>query len=70
MERPTQATAINAAAPLDADALLSSLRALQTQVAAIGYPNCSDLVGRELDMIDRSLRRLLKELGDRDTVDA
>lgn len=70
MERPTQATAVNAAVPLDADALLASLRALQAQVVAIGYPNRDDLVGRELDMIDRSLRRLLKELGDRDCVDA
>ncbi|MBW7833464.1 MAG: hypothetical protein H3C29_09630 [Simplicispira suum] len=70
MERPTQATAMNAAVLLDADALLASLRALQAQVVAIGYPNRDDLVGRELDMIDRSLRRLLKELGDRDSVDA
>ncbi|AVO41009.1 hypothetical protein [Simplicispira suum] len=61
---------MNAAVPLDADALLASLRALQAQVVAIGYPNRDDLVGRELDMIDRSLRRLLKELGDRDSVDA
>ncbi|WP_273362545.1 hypothetical protein [Simplicispira suum] len=61
---------MNAAVLLDADALLASLRALQAQVVAIGYPNRDDLVGRELDMIDRSLRRLLKELGDRDSVDA
>jgi len=26
-------------------------------------------VGRELDLIDRALRRLLRELGERDSVD-
>ena len=50
-------------------ALLARLRAVQAQVAAIEYPNRSDLIGRELDTIDRALRGLLRELGDRDTVD-
>ncbi len=61
---------MNAAVQLDVNALLASLGALQAQVVAIGYPNRNDLVGRELDIIDRTLRRLLKELGDRDSVDA
>lgn len=70
MERSTQATAVNANAQLEADALLDGLRALQAQVVAIGYPRHDDLVGRELDVIDRALRRLLTELGDRDSVNA
>ncbi|MBK7263321.1 MAG: hypothetical protein IPI03_16265 [Rubrivivax sp.] len=51
-------------------ALLAQLRQLQAQVATIHYPNRGDLVGRQLDTIDRALRSLLRELGDRDTVDA
>ncbi|MBK6868149.1 MAG: hypothetical protein IPG98_09585 [Burkholderiales bacterium] len=51
-------------------ALLERLRACQFQVASIGYPKRDDLVGRELELIDRALRRLLRELGDRDSVDA
>jgi len=50
-------------------ALLERLRACQLQVASIGYPKPDDLVGRELELIDRALRRLLRELGDRDSVD-
>ena len=60
---------MNALAPMDAEALLARLQALHAQVMAIGYPRGEDLVGRELDLIDRALRRLLRELGQRDSVD-
>lgn len=70
MERPTPGAAVKAAVTPDAAALLAALRALQAQVAAIGWPNRADLVGRELATIDCALRQLLRELGDRDTVDA
>lgn len=69
MERSTQVAAVNPAAPPDAAALLATLRSLQQQVAAVGWPRRSDLVGRELGTIDRALRRLLRELGERDSVD-
>lgn len=67
MERPAPAAVVKAAP--DAQTLLAQLRALQAQVAAIGYPHRGDLVGRELDLIDHALRRLLREFGDRDSVD-
>lgn len=60
---------MNALAQIDTEALLQRLQALQAQVTAIGYPRSEDLVGRELDLIDRALRRLLRELGERDSVD-
>ncbi len=61
---------MNAATRPDAEILLARLRALQAQVVAVDYPNRADLVGRELDVIDRALRRLLRELGDCDRVDS
>lgn len=70
MERPTSVAALSAADAPDAANLLVTLRSLQHQVAAVGWPNCADLVGREMEVIDRALRRLLRELGDRDSVDA
>lgn len=71
MERPAQADVVSpqSTSTIEGAALLARLRALQAQVAAIEYPNRRDLVGRELDTIDRALRGLLRELGDRDTVD-
>jgi len=69
MERSTSGAAVNALAQIDTEALLQRLQALQAQVTAIGYPRSEDLVGRELDLIDRALRRLLRELGERDSVD-
>lgn len=69
MERPTPSAAVTAPSQLEPEVLLGKLRAVQTSVSAIRYPNRDDLVGRELDVIDRALRRLLKELGDRDNVD-
>ncbi len=69
MERSTSGAAVNALAQIDTEALLQRLQALQAQVTAIGYPRDEDLVGRELDLIDRALRRLLRELGQRDSVD-
>ena len=69
MERSTSGATVNALAQIDTEALLQRLQALQAQVTAIGYPRSEDLVGRELDLIDRALRRLLRELGQRDSVD-
>lgn len=69
MERSTSGATVNALAQIDTEALLQRLQALQAQVTAIGYPRGEDLVGRELDLIDRALRRLLRELGERDSVD-
>lgn len=69
MEGPTPGAAVSADQRPDPQTLLAQLRALQAQVAAIGYPQRGDLVGRELDVIDHTLRRLLRELGDRDSVD-
>jgi hypothetical protein len=69
MERSTSGATVNALAQIDTEALLQRLQALQAQVTAIGYPRSEDLVGRELDLIDRALRRLLRELGERDSVD-
>lgn len=69
MEGPASSTAVNTADAPDPEALLAQLRALQGQVAAITYPNRADIVGLELDTIDRALRRLLRDLGDRDSVD-
>lgn len=60
---------MNALAPMDTEALLARLQALHAQVVAIGYPKGEDLVGHELGLIDRALRRLLRELGERDGVD-
>ncbi|MCC6144660.1 MAG: hypothetical protein IT368_12705 [Candidatus Hydrogenedentes bacterium] len=60
---------MNVLAPMDTEALLARLQALHAQVMAIGYPRGEDLVGRELGLIDRALRRLLRELGERDGVD-
>ena len=60
---------MNALAPMDTETLLARLQALHAQVVAIGYPKGEDLVGHELGLIDRALRRLLRELGERDSVD-
>jgi len=54
---------------MDTEALLARLQALHAQVVAIGYPRSEDLVGHELGLIDRALRRLLRELGECDGVD-
>lgn len=70
MERSAPAATLETANEIDTVALLERLRACQLQVASIGYPKRDDLVGRELELIDRALRRLLRELGDRDSVDA
>ena len=70
MERSAPAATLETANEIDTVALLERLRACQYQVASIGYPKRDDLVGRELELIDRALRRLLRELGDRDSVDA
>lgn len=70
MERPAPAAVVTADRHTEPETLLAQLRALQTRVVAIAYPNHTDLVGRELDLIDHALRRLLRELGDRDSVDA
>ncbi len=69
MERSAPAATLETANEIDTVALLERLRACQLQVASIGYPKPDDLVGRELELIDRALRRLLRELGDRDSVD-
>ena len=69
MEGPAPGTVVRDAGPMDAAALLAALRGLLAQMDAIGYPNRVDLVGRELDAMRRGLRRLLRELGDRDAVD-
>ena len=60
---------MNTSPPHDFSTLLASLNKLQQQVVAIRYPNPSDLIGRELSVIDRSLKRLLRELGERDSVE-
>ncbi len=60
---------MNPLAPMDTEALLARLQALHAQVVAIGYPRSEDLVGHELGLIDRALRRLLRELGECDGVD-
>ncbi len=69
MERSTSGAAVNAMAPMEPETLLARLQALHAQVVAIGYPRGEDLVGCELGLIDRALRRLLRELGELDGVD-
>jgi len=54
---------------MEPETLLARLQALHAQVVAIGYPRGEDLVGCELGLIDRALRRLLRELGELDGVD-
>lgn len=53
----------------DIEAVIARLREAQASIAAIGYPDPSDLVGRELALIDQSLLGLLRELGERDSVE-
>lgn len=49
--------------------LLVDLQALLDQVSALAHPGGSDLIGHEMQIMERSLRRLLRELGVLDTVD-
>ncbi len=69
MERQAPRSTVNGTQTQGNGELVAQLRALQAQVAGIGHPSRSDLVGRELDVIDHALRRLLRELGERDQVD-
>jgi hypothetical protein len=50
--------------------VLIDLQALLVQVSALTPADGGDLVGREMQVMERSLRRLLRELGVRDTVDS
>jgi hypothetical protein len=52
----------------DLNAVITRLREAHGSILAIGYPDPSDLVGRELVLIDQSLRGLLRELGECDLV--
>mgnify|MGYP003382079204 CR=1 FL=1 len=67
MERPSKTESVGLAP--DMAQLLVDLQALLGQVSALAQPRGSDLVGHELQVMERSLRRLLRELGVLDTVD-
>jgi len=71
MEGPAQQPHVDVrrTARPDIDVVIARLREAHAGIAAIGYPDPSDLVGRELALIDQSLRCLLRELGERDSVD-
>ncbi len=67
MERPSKTVTGNLA--VDPPQLLAALQALLDQVTALAQPCGSDLIGHEMQIMARSLRRLLRELGVLDTVD-
>lgn len=70
MEGPAQQPHVDGPPPTrpDMNAVITRLREAHGSILAIGYPDPSDLVGRELALIDQSLRCLLRELGERDLV--
>jgi len=41
---------------------------LRARLAAIAYPDPTDVIGRELAVMDGALSGLLRELGERDSV--
>lgn len=68
MERPSKKVTADMAP--DTPQLLVDLQALLVQVSALTPADGTDLVGREMQVMQQSLRRLLRELGVLDSVDS
>ncbi len=68
MERPSKKVTADMAP--DTPQLLVDLQALLFQVSALTSADGTDLVGREMQVMEQSLRRLLRELGVLDSVDS
>ncbi len=68
MERPSKKVTADMAP--DTPQLLVDLQALLVQVSALTPADRTDLVGREMQVMEQSLRRLLRELGVLDCVDS
>ena len=68
MERPSKK--VTADMTTETPQLLVKLQALLVQVSALTPADGTDLVGREMQVMQQSLRRLLRELGVLDSVDS